>query len=348
MLLELLPVKKNKVILFYSHVKDVALFDDVSFYEQDIRALREMGFDVVVSNKVKDFFTVKYDLVYIWWWSRAIIPIILRPFKRSKVCIAGAFHYSTPLMDGTDYVRRSWLYKKVVNYCLRNADGNIFVSNYEMKDVVKNLKVNNPHLVHHGIDIKKYHPEKKCKSDGRKKILTITWLEENNLKRKCIYQALLAFDDMVKKGFDLEYYLAGRNGPGAEHLKTFIEKLESSDRIFLLGHISESEKIKLLQSVDIFLTPTLYEGFGVAIAEALACGTPVITSDNGAVGEVAGSCALYADPHDPFDISNKILNVLENQELSERLQVESAERIKEKFSYEAHYLALKKAVNNIF
>lgn len=345
-------MKKNKTILFYAHVKSINLFEDVSFYEQDIRALRQMGYTVITSNRAMDFFFKRYDYVYIWWWSRAILPIIASWFKRTKVCIAGAFHYSTPLMDGTDFVRRGWLYKILVSFCLRSSAGNIFVSRHEFDQVTSNLLVNNPQLVHHGIDIDKYKPLSNEGGGGllntKNNILAISWLEEKNIVRKCLKESVMAFDMLVREGVDANLYIAGREGPGFLRFKEFIDSLPSAGRITLLGHVSEKYKIELLQSVDVFVSPTLYEGFGVAIAEALACGCPVVTSDNGAVKEVAGDCAIYVDPHSPEEISAAIKKILFDFNYKQDRKLQSPVRIGTLFSYERHLLNLSKAIKQIF
>lgn len=340
-------------VLFFSHIKDKQLLKDISFYEQDIRALQEMGYDVVISNKLRDFFIKKYDCVYIWWWTWAIVPILWSYIRKFKIVIAGAFHYRTPFTKSSDFIRRSYLYQAVVKFCLKHADGNIFVSRYEFNEVVNNLHVKNPKLVLHGIDVNKFHPathQLLNQSWPRSNLIifSIAWLEVNNLERKCIYESLLAFNLVCQKLSNVKYYIAGRDGSGSKDLREFIRTLSCRDNVFLLGHITENEKIKMLQSSDIFLSPTYYEGFGLAIAEALACGCPVVTSDNGAVREVAGDSALFANPSSPREIADQILLLLSSKSLSREMKIKSAERIASNFSYNNHYEQLRVAIKSIF
>lgn len=343
---------KRKVVLFYAHVDKLSLIKDISFYEQDVRALEDMGFEVRVTNKYRDFFSIEYDFCYVWWWSYSLFPIIWSRVTGRKVVVAGAFHYSTPLMQGTDFVRNSLLFKFLVKSSLKLANANILVSNYEFNDVVNNLLVNNPVVVHHGIDIDKYYPldiqpEAKNSSDPLN-ITIISWLETYNIERKCIKEAVQAFNEVSKLGYPMTLNIAGRPGNGYQEFVNFVSSLECSQSVRILGHITEESKISLLQNTDIFLSPTRYEGFGIAIAEALACGCAVLTSDKGAVGEVAGNCALYADPLSVEDITKKLTELVVDNEKRKLLGMRAALRIKEHFSYERHFEALKSVISKFF
>lgn len=343
--------QKNKV-LFYVNVKDLSLTKDISFYEQDIRALSDMGFDVFITNKYRDFFFVKYDFCYVWWWSYALFPIIHSKITGRRVIVTGAFHYSTPLMKGTDFVRHSTLYKSLVRFALKLADANIFVSKYEFNDVVSNLSVNNPFVVHHGIDVDRYYPlddvSKTFDSNRTLNITIISWLETYNIERKCVREAVEAFNEVFKLGYPINLNIAGRAGEGYHEFVDFVSSLECCHKVNILGHISEKAKLSLLQNTDIFLSPTRYEGFGVAIAEALACGCAVVTSDNGAAAEVAGDCALYVDPLSVEDITEKLTDLVVNNDKRLLLSVKGPLRIQENFSYRKHYEALKSVVAKFF
>jgi len=96
------------------------------------------------------------------------------------------------------------------------------------------------------------------------------------------------------------------------------------------------------------MSPTLYEGFGVAIAEALACGCAVITSPNGAVLEVAGDCAVYCDPLSVDSIYEKLIFLLDDPAFTKQISRCGAERIKAKFSYQHHSESLSNVILKTF
>jgi glycosyltransferase involved in cell wall biosynthesis len=69
----------------------------------------------------------------------------------------------------------------------------------------------------------------------------------------------------------------------------------------------------------LFLYPSLRESFGIPILEAMACGTPVITSSTSSMPEVAGDSAVFVDPSNPADIADKIITLLANKTLQQEL-----------------------------
>lgn len=340
---------KRKKLLFFARVADKKILSDVSFYEQDILALEEMGFDVQVSNEFKDLFFAKYNVLYVWWWTYSLLPIFLSWLKGAKCIVAGAFHYETPLMTGTDFVRRSWLYKKLIGISLRTAHMNIFVSTCEYEAVVNNLVVNNPKLVYHGIDTDLYSPRLnqepvECSADQMPVLLCISWMEKNNIERKCIREVVSALDILYAQGVEAKLLLVGRPGPGYAEFQEFVSGMACAKNIEFKGHVTEEEKINLLRTSTVYVSPTLYEGFGVAIAESLATGCPVITSKNGAVPEVVGRCAVFVDPTSPQSIAQAIQYLLENPAIRLRLANLGRRRVVSRYSYRKHSERLAAAV----
>ena len=86
-----------------------------------------------------------------------------------------------------------------------------------------------------------------------------------------------------------------------------------------LGFVSDDELNWLYHNARALVFPSLYEGFGLPILEAMSVGTPVITSDRGAMAEVAGEAARLIDPTDPADIARGILRVLEDDQYADAL-----------------------------
>ena len=91
------------------------------------------------------------------------------------------------------------------------------------------------------------------------------------------------------------------------------------ERIVHLGDVERSDLPGLYRGADALLFPSWIEGFGLPLLEAMACGTPVVTSGRSAMAEVAGPAAVYVDPADPRDIAAGIRTLLADPELRERL-----------------------------
>jgi glycosyltransferase involved in cell wall biosynthesis len=92
--------------------------------------------------------------------------------------------------------------------------------------------------------------------------------------------------------------LAGMAGWGAGEVAGAVAASGVSDRILLAGYVPEADKPALFTGADVFVYPSRYEGFGLPVLEAMACGTPVVTTTGGSLPEVAGDAALLIEPGD--------------------------------------------------
>lgn len=127
---------------------------------------------------------------------------------------------------------------------------------------------------------------------------------------------------------DLWIVLGGERGHVFDKVK-----LTTDGRVYCLGYVPERDLPGLYAKARLFVLPSLEEGFGLPALEAMACGTPVIVSDGGALPEVVGDAALIFDKHDPVSLSAAIRSCLQNPDLSASLVARGFERIK-KFSWQ--------------
>jgi glycosyltransferase involved in cell wall biosynthesis len=92
--------------------------------------------------------------------------------------------------------------------------------------------------------------------------------------------------------------LTGLAGWGAGELEAAVAASGVADRILVTGYVADADKAALLTGADVFAYPSRYEGFGLPVLEAMACGTPVVTTTGGSLPEVAGDAATLIDPGD--------------------------------------------------
>jgi glycosyltransferase involved in cell wall biosynthesis len=99
------------------------------------------------------------------------------------------------------------------------------------------------------------------------------------------------------------------------------------------GWVEQEDLPAIYMLADLFLFPSFYEGFGIPLVEAMACGCPVVTSSTGACPEIANKAANYVDPRDPKDIARGVLEVLNNNHLKEQMIARGFEEA-QRFSWE--------------
>ena len=102
----------------------------------------------------------------------------------------------------------------------------------------------------------------------------------------------------------------------------------NTSSVILLDYVSKQELQYFYQGATCFIFPSLYEGFGLPVLEAMSFGTPVITSNISSLPEVAGDAALYVDPYNTQDIAEKLNSLINNNELREKLAKAAQQRAK--------------------
>ena len=118
---------------------------------------------------------------------------------------------------------------------------------------------------------------------------------------------------------DAELVCVGDRGPGDFKLRQIAEQAGIADRLRLVGHVADEELPAIYQGASVFLFPTLHEGFGLPVVEAMAAGVPVVTSNRSALREVAEGAAQLVDPLDVEAIAAAVLRCLREEEHRERL-----------------------------
>ena len=106
------------------------------------------------------------------------------------------------------------------------------------------------------------------------------------------------------------------------------ENIKGANNIFFLGPVDQQELVALYSMAELFVFPSLYEGFGLPVLEAMACGTPVAASNTSSIPEVAGDAAILFNPLDEEEMSKVISGVLGSRETREDLSLRGLERAK--------------------
>jgi glycosyltransferase involved in cell wall biosynthesis len=316
-------------IVFYCNETKSNL-ETFEYYKQDIDALKTLGHQVIICTKYREI-PFDFDIMFIWWWTYALIPVLLSRLLRKPCIVTGTYNFRFPTdFDGIDYFRRpAWqrfLIKKATTLCTLN----LFVNQIELESCSKYFKLNNAHYFPHVLqDEYLLGPS----TDRKIALFNISWCSKKNLIRKGIPELLEAIKLIKDEGIDIKLTLAGLKGDGTEFLLKKMDQLKITSETNYLGMISRDEKINLLRTNEIYVQPSHYEGFGVAIAEAMGCGACVIVCDVGAVREVVGNCGIYVIPGSPEELANAIKKALFDNNLRQDLQKNAYQRIYDNFHF---------------
>jgi len=149
-------------------------------------------------------------------------------------------------------------------------------------------------------------------------------------EHKNIFRIIKSFDLLAKQFSDIQLVIAG------EYSAFEIDKIKSSQffsRIIITGYVSDEQKHILYSNALAFLFPSLYEGFGLPVLEAMARGCPVITSNTSSLPEVAGDAAILIDPYNTEQLTYEMKRLITSESLREELKQKGLERCK-KFSWD--------------
>ena len=124
---------------------------------------------------------------------------------------------------------------------------------------------------------------------------------------------------LIKDQIGHDLVLVASTGDMKEKVKEAITQNKLNDRIHIIDSIDNDDMPALYQCADLFVFPSLFEGFGLPVSEALWSGVPVIATRGGAIEEAAGNGSQLIDPYDISDIADKILSVLQNESIREKM-----------------------------
>ncbi len=140
---------------------------------------------------------------------------------------------------------------------------------------------------------------------------------------------------LARLGREVKLTLVDRKSPGQEALK-LARELGCAERIHVTGALSTEELVSAYQRATLVVVPSVYEGFGLPAAEAMACGTPVVATDAGALPEVlaTGGGGLVVPAGDPDALAKGITTLLEQPEARAELSARAPERIRAAYAWE--------------
>ena len=222
--------------------------------------------------------------------------------------------------------RQRWLKQTFTRASVRRAAHIIVPSASTKNDLVEWLGVPPAAItiVPHGVSSPEPQSLSVRAAHPRPYFLFVGTLEpRKNLVR--VVQALRLLYDRVPDT-DADLVVVGRPGWLYGEIFQEVERLHLGTRVLFLGYVSDEDRLAWYRGAIGFCFPTLYEGFGLPILEAMAAGCPVITANRGAAAEVAEGAALLVDPTDVDAICQALQQVLADMDLRERLQRSGMER----------------------
>lgn len=138
--------------------------------------------------------------------------------------------------------------------------------------------------------------------------------------RKNLAALIGAFDLVINRwGLKSTLFIAGKNGRGMDNLTADVRRRHLGDSVLFAGYVTPEELLALYNAARMLVLPSLYEGFGLPVLEAMACGTPVVASRSGSLPEVIGNAGLLVDTTQQGALAEAIATLLTDAEARNKL-----------------------------
>lgn len=207
----------------------------------------------------------------------------------------------------------------------------IVPSKSSIEDIRDEFKVSKKKMVRimNGIDLKIFFPDPKIPKVP-KKIVTVA---SADVPLKGLDYLLKALKEVKKIYPEVSLSIIGERKKGG-HTERLIRKMNLEKHINFFSNLSQAEIRKVYCEAELAVIPSLYEGFGFAAVEAMACGIPLISTSGGALPEVIKDTGIIIEPKSSKDIYNSILRFFSSPDLAKQYSEKALKRVNSKFSWE--------------
>lgn len=323
----------------------------ILYLEEDVRLKLPKNF------KKRIFLPVykRDDLIRRIWWEKYILP---KKAKKDGCDVFLSLYQSTTVMSSKvkhiiivhdlipklfpEYINnsRKKMYQWLVEKAIKKADKIIAISHRTEKDLIQQLGIDPQKITVSYIDVDEIYKQEVTEAESRRV------LKKYRLKPGYIYNGggleirkntecvLRAYKSLLDRHGKVDWIgklvISGKLMPELAPLITDAEKLaeelDLKDRVVFLDYVPQKDMPALYRNASVFVYPSLYEGFGLPVLEAMNQGTPVITSKTSSLPEVGSDSVFYCNPDDFNDLAMVVRNLLNNNHLKAALSMKGKER----------------------
>lgn len=299
-----------------------------------LNLLKTNKIDIIHQTYDYNIFPISKDKINV-----PIITTIHHPFKEERKLIKANLSF----MEYLNYLSRRRLhYLEIMQKKLcERADKIISVSTYTARSVIKEFHIppDKIEVIPNGVDINRFNPNinveemrEKWGIQSEPIVLFVGRLDYN----KGIKYLIGGFSKLIKDISDAKLVIVGQ-GPDRDHLKHLIDKHNLNKSIILAGRVENTDLPKAYCASNVIVLPSLMEGFGISLLEAMACGKPCIATSAGGTTDVVvdGKTGFIVPPSDPLSLYQAMYTLLIDDNLSKKFGMASRKRAEKNFAWDA-------------
>lgn len=325
--------KNNQYYLFSSSYKDRFFQEELPPFSH--REFRDARYPVKLINflwqkmgwpPLDKFFNTELDLTH------SPIPLLL-PTKGKKIVTV----YDLFFMDFPAFVKgeaRKNFAQRIEN-SLHRADGILVISQFVKDQIIERFSLNEDKIkvVYLGVDPNFSNKPSVTQAEivknkyglPSKFILFVGAIEP----RKNLVKLIDALGFIQKKSYAIPLVIVGKKGLDYQNLVKNIEKSELQSKVLFLNYLPDEDLKILYHLASCLVFPSLFEGFGLPLVEAMASECPLVISRTSALPEIALDAALYFQPEDAEEMAGQIIKVMDDEDLRKNLIERGTRRVKD-------------------
>ncbi len=255
--------------------------------------------------------------------------------KRGKFVVT--LHDAKPMLFPSKPNRRNWkqlLKDMMAPNPLQKIDHVITVSECSRQDLMEQMGIPEDRItvIHQGVDLEKFSPSSVL-PNKRFEFMPYVLCVAGTDPTKNVTSLIEAFSKLPLNIRSQHHLVLVGDVQKNKELQQCVQAHGIAERTVFTGVVSDSELAEYYQQASVFVFPSLYEGFGLPVLEAMACGCPVISSNTSSLPEVVGEAGMLVCPRDREELIEAMTRVLTDTELTEMLRRSGREQA-EKFSWE--------------
>ncbi|MCW5978481.1 MAG: glycosyltransferase [Bryobacteraceae bacterium] len=337
-----MPGRPTAVVVANSRLKsDIG---SRQWYQRDFEALTRLGFDVRI---VADFRKLGLADLYLSWWAARSAPVVALAHLLGRRCIVVA--------GGTDSIRscpalvqhpffygsKPLLVRALTRFALRYAHAVIAVSSSTVPDLTE-LGARQVSVIHNCIDTDVFAPPGTAPAAPSPDLVTVCNMDRHACVLKGLDILLETTAILAAEFPDVRLRIIGTQDGGCEDVLACATRIGIRHRLLFSGRLPNAEVAAWMRRSSIFVTASHYETFGVAVAEAMAVGLPVVAPRLPALLEVAGTEVGLVERNEPSLLAARVAEILRRPTLYRRMSEHGRQRVLSEFSFDGRTLRLKR------
>jgi glycosyltransferase involved in cell wall biosynthesis len=324
-------------VLFFVPVRDRGLISLLEFYREDIATLEALGFEVRVENRLWAAMWGREDLCFAWWWATSAPVAAVWWLRRKPIVVTGA------LENPNTSIVKQFVKGLLTTISCRLASANIAISNFELTRLSRHGP-RKPARIYPAVDHTYYTPGR---LSAQPSAAMVAQLNPASIERKGVDIAIAATAIIRRSWPNFRLNIIGPSTPaGLEVLRRAGSTVDMSG-VVIHGELERDRKLELLQSAWVYLAPSLMEGFGLAVAEAMACGCVPICSAAGALPEVVAEAGVISRDRTPKALAEAVCALLEADDGRRRLSLLARQRAQTAFDPVARVSAMRQVLQEL-